>query len=245
MLNSGVYKITNIVNEKVYIGSSINLAQRKQRHFNELRQGIHCNKHLQLSFSKYGEDNFLFEILEYCLVEECIAREQHYLNIYSPSSIDGLYNICLVAGSILGVKLSEETKKKISLSNKGKSKSESHRISLSKAKIGRKNPHSAETIENMKLAAQKRPPVTEETRQKLRISHLEYKPTEEQVRKRAASCQKKVIQLDLFGKVVAIHDSIKIAAKSINVSASCITGYLKGRQKIVRGFTFKYYKDVR
>lgn len=67
---SGIYAITNIKNGKKYIGQSINIKQRLYSHKYHLRKGIHNNKHLQRSFDKYGEDNFLFEILTECPIEQ-------------------------------------------------------------------------------------------------------------------------------------------------------------------------------
>jgi group I intron endonuclease len=56
---------------------------------------------------KYGYANFKLEILEYCSPEECIKREQYYINTFNPE-----YNVLKVAGSTLGYKHSEETKAK-------------------------------------------------------------------------------------------------------------------------------------
>lgn len=61
----GVYKITNTVNGKVYIGSTtIGFKNRWATHRNELRNRRHCNKHLQRAWNKYGENAFSFEVLE-------------------------------------------------------------------------------------------------------------------------------------------------------------------------------------
>ena len=51
---SGIYQIKNLVNEKIYVGSAINLYQRKCEHFSDLRKNIHDNPHLQSSYNKYG-----------------------------------------------------------------------------------------------------------------------------------------------------------------------------------------------
>lgn len=59
----GIYAIRNVINERVYIGKSIHLEKRKLAHFSELRKGKHGNEPLQNAFNKYGEENFIFEIL--------------------------------------------------------------------------------------------------------------------------------------------------------------------------------------
>ena len=65
-MDSGIYLIKNILDDKVYIGSSINLKSREYKHFWMLRKGIHDNNYLQSSYNKFGEENFKFEILENC-----------------------------------------------------------------------------------------------------------------------------------------------------------------------------------
>ena len=60
----GIYCIINIKNNKRYIGSSIDIEQRFKQHLYSLSKNKHYNKHLQLSFNKYGENNFIFEIME-------------------------------------------------------------------------------------------------------------------------------------------------------------------------------------
>ena len=59
---SGIYKITNNVNGKFYIGSSQNISRRWYDHKRELRIQKHHNKYLQRAWNKYGEENFSFEI---------------------------------------------------------------------------------------------------------------------------------------------------------------------------------------
>ena len=122
-----IYKIINIVNEKFYIGSARNFDIRKKTHLYTLRNNKHANEYLQLSFNKYGEINFKFQILEECKLEELISREQYYLDNLNPE-----YNICKVAYSRLGTKHSEETKRKIGLKSTGRNEA------ISKGHLGKK-----------------------------------------------------------------------------------------------------------
>lgn len=138
---SGIYKITNIVNFKSYIGSATCLKSRLYySHLKELRDNIHYNKKLQNAFNKYGEQNFTFEILEECEKEKLIEREQYYFDTLKPE-----YNICQIAGNTLGVKRSDETKLLLSQINKGKPnlknrkpKSDEVKEKISKTLKGRK-----------------------------------------------------------------------------------------------------------
>jgi group I intron endonuclease len=62
MDNCGIYKITNIVNNKCYVGSSINIKNRIYKHFWLLSNNKHYNLHLQKSYNKYGKSNFIYEV---------------------------------------------------------------------------------------------------------------------------------------------------------------------------------------
>jgi len=64
MIKSGIYKILNIKNNKVYIGSTTNFNKRKNEHLKRLRKNKHENKYLQRAFNKYKEDNIKFELIE-------------------------------------------------------------------------------------------------------------------------------------------------------------------------------------
>lgn len=114
-MDTGIYKITNIVNNKFYIGSaSLGFKRRFIQHKSDLKQNKHRNIHLQRSYNKHGKDNFLFEIIEYCEPLKCIEREQYYIDTLKPN-----YNIDLKAGSRLGAKMSKESCEKIGKAHKG------------------------------------------------------------------------------------------------------------------------------
>lgn len=61
----GIYKISCSKTDKVYIGETINLSQRLQKHFSLLRKNSHSNPIWQNIFNKYGEDTMSVEVLEY------------------------------------------------------------------------------------------------------------------------------------------------------------------------------------
>lgn len=94
-----IYKITNLVNGKSYIGSTIRpLYKRKYEHFSELRNNEHCNTYLQRSFNKYGEKNFKFEILEILKFPETYSKllQCEYLvcrELYLVDLFDAEYNM--------------------------------------------------------------------------------------------------------------------------------------------------------
>ena len=59
-----IYKIRNLINEKFYVGSTIHVKVRFREHRKQLRGNRHHSKHLQASWNKYGEEKFVFEIVE-------------------------------------------------------------------------------------------------------------------------------------------------------------------------------------
>lgn len=111
---SGIYAIVNKLNGHRYIGSSSNIHSRWQVHINMLNRNDHHSRHLQNAWNKYGEENFLFVLLEECNPEILLIREQYYLDAQSHE-----YNHCAVAGTPLGIKRSDETKRKLVLSHVG------------------------------------------------------------------------------------------------------------------------------
>lgn len=109
-MNSGIYKITNLVNGKFYIGSAVNVKNRFSTHVSELNSHTHDNRHLQRAWDKYGKDKFKFELIEEIKEKELLLeREQFYIDNFNPD-----YNICRIAGNTAGRKFTEESKKKIS-----------------------------------------------------------------------------------------------------------------------------------
>ncbi len=112
---TGIYSFINFVNGKRYVGSSIDLYNRLYEHFYNLKNNKAHNKHFQAAWNKYGEDNFMYNILEFCDPEVRFEREQHYINSLLPE-----YNLTLQVVANFGVPCSEETKDKISKTLKAK-----------------------------------------------------------------------------------------------------------------------------
>jgi group I intron endonuclease len=140
MKKSGIYKITNITTNKFYIGSSIDIEKRWIKHKTELRNKKHHNKHLERLWHKYGELDFIFEIIIECDKIDCINYEQYFIDLLNPN-----INQCKIAGSCLGRKLSKEHIEKIRIKNIVKKTSEEHKERNRQAQLGRK--HSKEHIE--------------------------------------------------------------------------------------------------
>ncbi len=124
MNRTGVYQIRCLSNNKIYVGSASHVKNpskskrgflgRYNQHLQHLRKGKHRNTILQNSWNKHNEDNFIFEILEICEPENCLEREQYYLDILKP--YEGGFNICKNALSnpyALSIKSREMGKSKL------------------------------------------------------------------------------------------------------------------------------------
>jgi len=112
MKHTGIYKIENLIDAKVYIGSAIDISSRWRKHVSELNLSNHSNTHLLHAWNKYGAENFRFIEVELCEPCQLIVREQHYIDFFNACG-EG-YNICPIAGNTLGTKRSVETKKILS-----------------------------------------------------------------------------------------------------------------------------------
>lgn len=133
---TGIYKITNIITNEIYVGSAAGkygIKKRWQGHRSKLSKNNHANPKLQNSWNKYGESKFLFEILEICSRVDCISREQYYIDTLNPQ-----FNNRPMAGSNLGLKHKDSTKIKLSKHFKNRIMTSDHCQKISMALIGYK-----------------------------------------------------------------------------------------------------------
>ena len=112
-MSSGIYMIRNVINGKIYIGSTINLKKRILAHKNLLSSGKHGNKHLQRSWNKYGKDFFEFSVLEICNKNMLLLRESAFIKYYNSMDKNKGYNL-VDAASNSGYKHTPETIAKFS-----------------------------------------------------------------------------------------------------------------------------------
>jgi group I intron endonuclease len=108
-----IYRITNMANSHFYIGSADSFARREWQHKYDLRRGVHKNPRLQAAWNKYGEEMFVFEILEEVPEGESqLAWENKYLHVHVGRP--DCYNINRDAElSRLGLQHTEESKRLI------------------------------------------------------------------------------------------------------------------------------------
>ena len=128
---SGIYKIINLINGKIYVGSAVNFKNLFKLHLTRLKSNKHHSSILQNSWNKYGGENFKFEIIEECDKLDLIKREQYYIDTLKP-----FYNICKIAGNSLGRVVTDETREKLKKSSTGRKHSNETKEKISKSHIG-------------------------------------------------------------------------------------------------------------
>lgn len=89
----GVYLIRNRINGKVYVGSSVNIRARLNKHRTQLDRGVHPNEFLQRSYGLYGADAFEFGMIEECGKETRLVREQWWIDHFSAEDEAKGYNL--------------------------------------------------------------------------------------------------------------------------------------------------------
>lgn len=109
----GIYKITNIKNEKSYIGQSINIYDRWRQHVRDSKNknGKSYNTPIHSAIRKYGEDGFRYEIIEVCGVDDLDDREIYYISKYKTlTSLKDSHGYNLVVGGNQGSRGRVKTK---------------------------------------------------------------------------------------------------------------------------------------
>jgi len=106
---SGIYRITNTVNGKVYIGSSKDMAARCRNHRWALNAGTHGNSHLQAAWNKYGPESFEFGVFLECSDESLLSEEQGAISTCRSFDRNAGYNM----KTAVRVEMREETKRRL------------------------------------------------------------------------------------------------------------------------------------
>lgn len=97
----GIYKITNQVNNKIYIGQSKRIKERWQEHLRSGQPEKYSIKErdskvpIHLAMQKYGVENFKFEIIEECLEEELNDKERYWISYYNSNNKEKGYNLTI------------------------------------------------------------------------------------------------------------------------------------------------------
>ncbi len=185
-MTTGIYKITNLVNGKVYIGASKNIESRWSNHKRCAGSPIHSD------LEAYGLENFKFEVLLECPETMLAQWERDMICLYDSDDPEKGYNDkgdrpynLKVSETLKGHIVSEEVKRKISEAHRGIPLSEEHKRKLSESHKGKsRTPHSDETRRKIS-EANKGKIRSEETRRRISKTHKGIPCPEESKSKRS------------------------------------------------------------
>lgn len=250
---AGIYVITNLVNNKKYVGSSIDLYTRYHQHKSDLCKGIHKNQHLQNSWNKYCFENFSFSIIEVVSdINQLIEREQFWIDQLNVCNRTVGYNSLPIAGNSLGRKMTDEqiianrlrqkSSKSIlqfdlegNLIKEWQSIAELHRkLGIAKNTIqwALKNKNKVKNSYFLILKSEFSNELLDECL--ANKSGRKGKPL--------PAKNKKVNQYDKDGTLIRSWDSITIASETLNIHKSTISACCKGNagKKTAGGFIWKH-----
>ena len=239
-----IYKITNLVNKKIYVGKTKeeSVQKRWNHHISKLRRNKHYNKHLQSAWNKHGEENFTFEVIEKfdpLFYFDIDNLERYWIKELDSMNPENGYNKTI--GGDGGSTRSEETRKKMSEAQKGRQwqKGPDH------PSFGKKL--SPEHIEKLKQ------PKSEETKLKFKDAwtderkqtHAEKQTGEKNhMFGRIAKTRKKIKGINLKTLEEIIFDSVTAAANFVGAGRCDIRRVCQGVQNYAKGFKFEYIQGV-
>lgn len=211
MKKSGIYKIQSTIEpEKFYIGSSVNLQNRKRQHYSMLKLNKHDATYLQNYYNKHGKESLIFHIIEECCQEKLIQREQYYIDTLNP-----VFNSRKNAESNFGHKFSEEVKQNMSNAQKEWRKGKDLSIKLTKELCNEVLELKSKGLKNQEIAL------------KLNISL----PSVSKIIKPISNKLRKLneIRVKEIKKLISLNYSFKSISNKYGVSESVISNINAGR----------------
>lgn len=261
----GIYKITNKINGKIYIGSSIDIKRRWKEHKRQLDLNIHKNKYMQNSWLKYGEENFKFEVIENVYFKDkLIEREQFYVDFYKSYNRGNGYNVAVIVDAPMNHRKHSDKSKKIMREKKlGTKWSKSQKENKSKQVKGKPLIKNRKKVYQYKLngefiklwdsisiaAKEMNIDVTAISNNCLGKTHSSYGFIWSYNKEIKINNEinygrnREIVQLNKDGSFVKLWSSAKEAAISLNLDSSAITKTCKGKINTSGGFIWIYYKE--
>ena len=240
-----IYKIINDINNKIYIGQTVETPEKRWiRHKRCRNYKKYQHIHFYKALNKYGIEHFsVFEVKKIevktknQLKQELDKWEKYYIKEFD--SFKNGYNSTEGGdGGMLGFKHTEESKRKMSKSHKGVIPSEETRKKMSIAQKGKTFSEETKKILSEKL---KERGWTQEAIRKSASKHIGLKISNDAKQKIRESQKRIILQYDLQNNFIVEWDTIKDAANSIGLkSTSPIRQCLTGKSKQSHGYIWKY-----
>lgn len=226
---SGIYCIENLSTHKKYVGQAVSVSGRFKEHISDLNHQDHFNSYLQNAWNKYGEDDFIYYVLEYCSIEKLDERETFYIDKLNLLDRDFGYNLKR-GGQHGGGTFSKEVKEKLSKSIKASYTEELREIRSKQLKELWSNP--------------------EERKKRIGTNHPMYGyHHSDEVKKKISECHKghgwnrKYKDKVLCIETGEIYDNACEAAKVLSLDSSCIIKACKGERYICGGYHWQFVKE--
>ena len=263
---SGIYIIKSTLNGKSYVGSAVNLNRRYSTHLCQLSKNYHPCKYLQNHCNKYGIDDLIFNILEFCDKEKLIEREQFYIDTLKPIIPNG-FNTRIKAESSLGCKQKPESirkavetrkrngvipfanvdrskYKKENHPNFGKNLSKETRLKISKANMGRKISEENKLKTSIRMQGFKHSnQAILKLKEKLLGNKNAYGIVFTQSRRDKISAKKsiKINQLTMLGVFIKTWPSAKNAGFNLGINYKNINSVVNGKRNYAGKFKWQKY----
>jgi len=223
-----IYKTTNLINGKQYIGKDKNNDPRYFGSGVEIKQAI----------KEYGKYNFKKEIIEHCnSIEHLVERESYWLQQYNAETNPEFYNRTNKPFGNSG--LSEETKEKIGKAKKGIALN--HGDKISKSRTGLKHDNHKQGSEHGNYNK----PKSEQHKKNISLVRIGKKHSLDwclKIRNNRQKCievkSKPVIQLDKNNNIIKEYKSITEARNETGIKG--IPNVLTGLAKTAGRFIWKY-----
>lgn len=245
--NKGVvYMVTNSVNGKRYIGiTTRKFSKRINEHKYDSLSRKHSNKsYFHKAICKYGFNKFIFEVIEEIfdnnyenLCNKLNDLEKYYIKYYNTYDKRFGYNLTLGGDGVRGFVMSDEQKKIVSKTHKGKKLSDEHKKKISDFMNSNKNPRRGKSMPN-------------EVREKISKSHIGlmvgdknpmYGKKRPDLSERNLNSGYKILQIDTKAKnVIKVWNSLREISRETGWNRSCISDCCNKKSKTSHGYIWEY-----
>lgn len=234
-MKMSIYSITNIINNKIYIGISKEVKTREHKHFWMLENNRHENRKLQNAYNFYGKEAFIFKIIDEIETDDIMeALDLEHFYIMEYDSYRNGYNKSIGYDGSTSIQFTPERLEKMSRAMKGNQyakgckRNEKHKQLISKVHKNKKL--SDET--KIKISKARKGKYKGEENPFYNKHH-----TQDTINKIKEKVNKSKI---LCIETKKVYESISECSRDINIDRSNISKVCRGVSKKAGGYTFKY-----